>query len=105
MLHHKSNLCAEKFNIINFTKLIFKRLFFKLAAECKFNFSNSYYQQTDRFTMSQPLSINLSDIYITKPGNDVVVLLKPHFYIKYVDDIFNRKNLTRVTTEQLLSKN
>ena len=81
------------------------RLFFKLAAECKFNFLNSYYQQTDRFTMSQPLFINLSDIYITKPENDVVVLLKPHFYIKYVDDIFNRKTLTRVTSEQLLSKN
>ena len=37
-----------------------------------------------------PSSVTLSDIYMTKMENDIVVLTKPVFYRRYVDDIYNR---------------
>ena len=48
------------------TKLIFKILLFKLATECKFTFSNSFNEQTDRRTTGGLLSFTFSNIYMVK---------------------------------------
>ena len=41
--------------------------------------------------MGGPFSVTFSDIYKTKIKNEVVTPLKPKFYRRYVDDIFNRR--------------
>ena len=48
------------------TRLIFKRLLRKLAAECKVTFSNSLYLQSDEFTMGGSVSVTFSDICMVK---------------------------------------
>ena len=75
------------------TKLIFKRLLLKLAAECKFTVLNSFYQQTDGCTIGSPRSVTFSDINIVKLDNDMVTPRKPKFYRRYVDDLFNRRKV------------
>jgi len=71
------------------------------ATECKFTFTASFYRQTDGSTMGGPLSVTLSDIYMVKLENDIVVPLKPKFYRRYVDDIYNRR---KKNTEDILFK-
>ena len=41
--------------------------------------------------MCRPLSVTLSDIYMNKMENDVVVSTKPVFHCRFVDDIYNRR--------------
>ena len=36
-------------------------------------------------------SVTLSDIFMIKMENDIVIPMKPIFYRRYVDDIFNRR--------------
>ena len=46
------------------SKLIFRRLFIKLATECTFKFNNRFLRQVDGCTMGGPLSVTFSDIYM-----------------------------------------
>ena len=39
--------------------------------------------------MGGPLSVNLSDIHMIQMETDVVVPIRPIFYKRYVDDIYN----------------
>ena len=41
--------------------------------------------------MGGPLSVTFSDIYMTKMENDIVIPMKPIFYCRYKDDIYNRR--------------
>ena len=41
--------------------------------------------------MGGPLSASFNDIYIVKIKNKVVTRIKPIFYRRYVDDIFDRR--------------
>ena len=41
--------------------------------------------------MGRPFSVTFSDIYKAKIKNEVVTPLKPKFYRRFVDDIFNRR--------------
>ena len=41
--------------------------------------------------MGGPFSFTFSDIYKAKIKNEVVTPLKPKFYRRFVDDIFNRR--------------
>ena len=41
--------------------------------------------------MGGPLSVTLAEIHMIKMENDVVILLKPIFYRRFVDDIINRR--------------
>ena len=54
-----------------------------------FTFNNSFCKQIDGSTIGGSLSVKLSDIY-GKIEIDVVCPLKPLFYSRYVDDIYNR---------------
>ena len=39
--------------------------------------------------MGGPLSVTVSDIFIIKMENDIVIPKKPIFYRRFVDDIYN----------------
>ena len=84
------------------TKLIFKKLFLKLATECKFTFLNNLYQQTEECAIGSPISVTFTDIYMVKLGNVIVAPFKPKLYMKYVD-MFNRRkdNTNEILFERL----
>ena len=48
------------------SKLIFKRLLYKLTTESTFQFNTKFFKQIDRFSMGGPLSVTLSDIHLTR---------------------------------------
>ena len=74
------------------SKLIFKRFLLKLITESTFIFGIKYYAQTDGYTMEGPLSIVLSDFYLTKLEKDAILPpRKPKFCKRFVDDIFRRR--------------
>ena len=74
------------------SKLIFKRLLIKITTECTFLFNNNFYKQIDGCSMGGPISVTLSDIFMIKMENDVVIPTKPIFYFRYVDDIINKRS-------------
>ena len=41
--------------------------------------------------MGGPLSVILSDIHMIRMKTDVVVPIRPIFYKRYIDDIYNRR--------------
>ena len=45
----------------------------------------------DGCTMGGPLSVTLSDIHMIRMETDIVVPIRPIFYKRYVDDIYNRR--------------
>ena len=65
----------------------------KLATECTFKFNSRFLKHVDGLTMGEPLSVTLSDIYMVKTKNDAVILSKPIFYCRFVDDIYSRWKL------------
>ena len=81
-------------NIIDgffYRKLIFKRLLLKLTTESAFLFQGQFYKQFDGCTMGGPLSVIISDIFMTKLEEDIVIPSQPTFYKRFVDDSFNRR--------------
>lgn len=70
------------------TKLIFTRLLQKLTTESTFIFQGKFYKQCDGCTMGGPLSVILSDIFMTKLEEKVVIPRQPKFYRRFVDDSF-----------------
>ena len=71
------------------SKLIFRRLFIKLATECTFKFNSRFLTQVDACSMGGPLSVTFSDIYVVKMENDIVIPYKPIFYCIFVDNIYS----------------
>ena len=84
-------------------KVIIRRLLIKLAMECTFKFSSRFLKQVDGCTMEGSLCVNVSDIYMVKMENNVVIPSKPIFYHKFVDDIYNRQKLGHKTLFDQLS--
>ena len=72
-------------------KLIMNRLLLKLTTENTFMLNSNFYKQIDGCTMSGPLSIIFSDIYMTKTEEEVVKLTNRNFYKRFVDDIISKK--------------
>ena len=75
------------------SKLIFRRLLLKLAAECTFKVNNRFLKQVDACTIGGLLSVTFSDIYMVKMENDFVIPSKPIFYCRFVDEICSRRKL------------
>ena len=70
-------------------KLIFRRLLEKLVSESIFSANNRLYRQTDGCPIGGSFSGIFAGIYMAKIENDIVKPMKPIFYKRYVDDIFN----------------
>ena len=64
---------------------------YKLTTENTFIFQNKFYKQTDGCTMGGPLSVIMSDIFMTKLENDVVRPFNPPFYKRFVDDCITKR--------------
>ena len=94
--HKLPKICEKRSN--------FKKLLVKLACENTFMFDDKFYKQKDGCTMGGPLSVIFSNIFMTKLENDVVLPLKPSFYKRYVDDVFNRrkKNMPDVLLQRMM---
>ena len=73
------------------SKLIFKRLLHKLTTDCTFQFNIKFSKQIDGCLMGEPLSVTLSDIYMTRADTNVVKSEKPLFYRTFIDDIINTR--------------
>ena len=73
------------------SKLIFCRLLEKITTENLFQLNSKFFKQTDGCAMGRPLSVTLSDIWMVKMENNIVVPHKPIFYKRYVDDIINHR--------------
>ena len=74
-----------------YSKLIFKRLLLKLTTESTLIFNIKYYKQTDGCIMRGPLSVVLSDIYMTRIEKDAILPpKKTKLYKRFVGDIFTR---------------
>ena len=57
-------------------------------------------KETDGVAMGGTLSVTLIDWFKNKIEKDVVILLKPKFYCRYVDEIYNRRN--EIQSDKLL---
>ena len=86
-------------------KSIFKKLLLKLTKECVFSVNNRFIKQTDGFPIGSPISVYFSNIYVSKMEEDIVVLMEPRFYKRYVDDtyIWIQKNEPDSLSEKLNS--
>ena len=54
-------------------------------------FNDKFYKQKDGCTMGGPLSVIISNIFMTKLEKKVVLPEKPRFYKRYVDNIIRRR--------------
>ena len=69
------------------SKLIFKRLLYKLTTECTFKFNRKFFRQIDSCSMNGPLSVTLWDIHMTGSKINAFKHEKPLFYTRFLDDI------------------
>ena len=67
----------------------------QLSTEVTFTINSKFCKQTDGCTISGPLSVTFSDIYITKMEKDVVCPFNLIFYRWYVDDIYKRRKINK----------
>ena len=81
---------------------LFKKLLLKLTCDGIFMFDDKFYKQKDGCTMGGPLSVIISNIFMTKLEKTVVVPEKPAFYKRFVDDIITRRKKNQ--PDELLSK-
>ena len=61
-------------------KLIFHRLLEKITMENLFQLNSKFFKQTDGSAMRGPLSITLSDIWMVKMENNIVLPHRSIFY-------------------------
>ena len=69
------------------SKLIFKRLLYKLTTERTFKFNRKFFRQIDSCSMNGPLSVSLWDIHMTGSKINAFKHEKPLFYTRFLDDI------------------
>ena len=81
---------------------LFKKLLLKLTCDGIFMFNDKFYKQKNGCTMGGPLSVILSNIFMTKLERKVVLPVKPAFYKRYVDDIITRRKKNQ--PDKLLSR-
>ena len=70
---------------------IFKKPFYKLSTEYTFSATGKLWKQVDGVSKRGTLSVTLSDCFMSKIERDIVLLLKPKFYRRFVDDTCRRK--------------
>ena len=70
---------------------IFKKFLLKLTCENTFMFNDEFFKQIDGCTMGGPLSVILSNIFMTMLELRVVLPMNPSFYKRFVDDVFTRR--------------
>ena len=73
------------------SKLIFRRLLEKITTEDSFQLNSKFFEQTDGYAMGGALSVTLSNIWIVKMENNIVIPRKLVFYNRYADDIISRR--------------
>ena len=56
-----------------------------------FSVKNRLIKHIDGCPMGGHISVVFSDVYISKMEEDIVALMKPHFYKRYVDDMHIRR--------------
>ena len=78
------------------SKIILKRLLFKLTTEVSFQFNYSLLKETNGCTMGSPLFVTLADIHMIRMETDVVVPIRQIFHKHFVDDIYNRRQKNTV---------
>ena len=76
------------------SKLIFRRLLEKITTETLFKLNSKFFRQTDQCTMGGPSL--LSDIWIVKMENNIVIPHKLIFYKRYVNDIKKKINIKKI---------
>ena len=64
---------------------------YKLTTECAFQFNQNLFKQTEGCSMGGSLSVALADIHMIRTEKDIVTPLKPTFYKRFVDDIYNKR--------------
>ena len=79
-------------------KLIFRRLLERLCFENQFSYNGTLATQIEGCTMGGSLSGTLSNIFMKKLEQDIVVPTSPIFYKRYVDDVYNRRNKDEIDT-------
>ena len=72
------------------SKTIFRCLMYKLTTECAFQFNQNLFKQTG-CSMGGSLSVALVDIHMIRTEKDILTPLKPTFYKRFVDDIYNKR--------------
>ena len=70
---------------------IFRKFLLKLTCENTFMFNEKFFKQIDGCTMGGPLSVIMSNIFMTMLEVRIVVPMKPSFYKRFVDDIITRR--------------
>ena len=73
------------------SKTIFRSLMYKLTTECAFQFNENLFKQAEGCSMGGSLTVTLADIHMIRTEKDIVTPLKPIFYKRFVDDIYNRR--------------
>ena len=61
------------------SKLIFRRLLEKITTENSFQLNSKFFKQTNGCAIDDPLSVTLSDIWMVKMENYIVMPHKPSF--------------------------
>ena len=82
------------------TRLVMKRLLFRVTKGCVFTFNGNLYQQADGCGMGNPLSPVLANIFMCKLELDVIVRTNPPLYYRYVDDCLSKRKTD--STDHLL---
>ena len=70
-------------------KLTFQILLEKITTENSFQLNSKFFIQPDGCAMGDPLSVTLSDIWMDKMENNIVIPHKQIFYKRYVENIIN----------------
>ena len=84
-------ICNEK-NVSKIcSKTIFKRLMYKLSTQCVFQFNQNLFKKIGGSSMGGPWSVTLRVLDMIKTEKHMGTPLKPIFYKKFVDDIYNRR--------------
>ena len=61
------------------SKLIVRRLLEKITTENSFQLNSKFFKQTNGCAIDDPLSVTLSDIWMVKMENNIVMPHKPSF--------------------------
>ena len=83
-------------------KLILKKGLFTLTIEWVFSVTEKLSKQVDRCSMGGPTYVDFSHIFICKMELDIVVIAKPIFYRRSVDDTYVQRKKNEV--EKLLEE-
>ena len=85
-------------NFNQFANVLSLRLLLQVTTECIFSINDQLRKQI----MGVTLSVVLSDCFMIKMEKDVVILFKPKFHQRFVDDIYRRRK--RIEPDELFDK-